>query len=276
MRIVIVGTGDLAYGLASFYRNNNGFDSGNTLQVTKPNLNPKMEGTPLHNTDVPIANFDESIKAADVIILAIPAAALQIFVPEHYSRIKNKILVDPTNSRKNGEDLRALLDVTDVRWVKAFNDVAALEGMVSKASDKTKVPAKMCSPSHESLEVVKSFAEKSLGFDVKVVPYERYADIANSQNSLGTEWVIASVYQFVFFVIFQIYNIFRHHVNKGYEWYNFPLFVTNKALAWVVLHGFASAMIPGRLSRNARKSSLNHADICLFLLLYARYLGSLS
>jgi len=79
------------------------------------------------------------------------------------------------------------------------------------------------------------------------VPYERYADIADSQNALGWEWWVSAAYMFFFFVAFQVYNIFRHHVNKGYEWYSFPLFVTNKALAWTVLHGFTTAMIPGKL-----------------------------
>jgi len=54
----------------------------------------------------------------------------------------------------------------------------------------------------------------------------------------------------------RVYNILRHHVSKGYEWYNFPLFVTNKALAWLVLRGMASCQIPGKYIEGREDSSV--------------------
>jgi len=202
-RVVIVGTGDEAFGLSSFFLKNNGGASGNSLLCTKKNLDPAREGTYLHDTGVRLANFHEAIDQADVVVLAIPAQALRFFIPDNYSILKDKILVDTTNSSIRGEDLRELVSVTDVRWVKAFNDVGAIDGMCSKAHGKDKVPTKMCSPYADALKVVKDFAEESLGMKVKVVPYERYEDIAMHQNSLGTEWLIAGVYMAFWFILFQ-------------------------------------------------------------------------
>lgn len=246
-RVVIIGTGDQALSLCSFFQSNNGGASGNSLLVTKKNLDKVAEGSFFHDTGIKLANFTEAVTQADVVIFAIPARALRVFVPENYSILKDKILVDATNSSVRGEDLHELVNVTDVRWVKAFFDIGAIDGMLSKPYSKFKTASKMCSAYSDSLKVVKEFAEESLGFDVKVVPYERYQDIAMHQNSLGNEWLIAGVYMFFWFCVFQFYNIMRHHVHKGYEYYNLPLFSTNKIIAWLTLHGMTTAMIPGKL-----------------------------
>jgi predicted dinucleotide-binding enzyme len=244
-RVAIVGTGDEALGLCSFFQNNNGECSGHSLVVTKKNLDSEMEGCTFHTTGVPLMNFYKAIAQADVVILAIPARALKVFVTDNYALLKTKILVDGTNSSVKKEDLREVIGATDVKWVKAFFDVGAIDGMVNKPYDKFKTASKMCSPYQDALNTVKDFAEESLGFDVKVVPYERYDDVAVHQNSLGNEWLIAGGYLFFWFCVFQFYNIMRHHVHGGYEWYILPLFTTNKIVAWTALHGMTSAMIPG-------------------------------
>jgi hypothetical protein len=48
-RVAIIGTGDLAYGLAHLYSINKTTSSANVLEVTKPNLG--SEGT-FHDTGV--------------------------------------------------------------------------------------------------------------------------------------------------------------------------------------------------------------------------------
>jgi hypothetical protein len=40
------------------------------------------------------------------------------------------------------------------------------------------------------------------------------------------------------------YNVF-----KGYDWYHLPLQVTNKAICWTALNGFAITMLPGLFAR---------------------------
>lgn len=138
----------------------------------------------------------------------------------------------------------------------------------------------MCSPFSDALSTVKDFAEESLGFDVKIVPHERYDDVVLHQNSFGSEWLIAGTYLFFWFCVFQLYNIMRHHVHKGYEWYNLPLFSSNKIVAWTARHEMTSAMIPGLFAnfhnmwyRDSLRTKLRWLRICLAV---RKHLGVLS
>ena len=187
---VIVGTGNLAYALAHLFRNNNSNSSGNFLEVTKPSI--KESGQTFHDTGVLVNTIDDALCNADIVILAIPAKALKTFVPNYITLLKDKVLVDCTNSTRKGEDLDSLVSSTGIRWVKAFNDLGAIDILSNRVTAKNKAVTKMCSPSKSATETVRRLAEQSFGLDVKVVPYERYSDIVGSQNSLGNEWVHSS------------------------------------------------------------------------------------
>ena len=207
VRTVIVGTGDHAHGLAHLFSINNSESSGNILQITKKKLGGEMT---FHDTGVPLVDFDEALDGAEVVILAIPAKALKIFVAENYSLLKDKILVDATNSSVKGEDLDELLSVTDLRWVKGFNDIGAVDALTKKPYGKKKMHSKMCSPSPEALETVKSIAETSFGLDIKTVPYEKYSEIAQHQDTLGEEWILATIIILITFALCMVYNIVRY------------------------------------------------------------------
>jgi len=114
---------------------------------------------------------------------------------------------------------------------------------------KRKIPTKMCSNSNKALGIVKGFAENSLGFQVKSVPFEQYHIFANHQNKLGQEWVSSTCTMIGVFAVTMAYNIYRHPIEKGYPWRQFPLFVMNKSICWTALWGFAIAQIPGMLAR---------------------------
>ena len=60
-------------------------------------------------------------------ILAIPAATLKAFVTDNIQHLKDRALVDATNSTVRGEGLDAMLCMTNIRWVKAFNDIGAVD-----------------------------------------------------------------------------------------------------------------------------------------------------
>jgi hypothetical protein len=74
----------------------------------------------------------------------------------------------------------------------------------------------MCSPDDEALEMVKKFAETSLGFCIKKVPFEQYSAIAGHQNKVacGQEWVDAIWTIIPLFIFTQIYTIFRYVVHR--------------------------------------------------------------
>ena len=131
VHVAIIGTGDLAYGLAHLFATHNSALTGNSLEVTKPNLG--KEGL-FHDTNVPLADFDDALVRADILILAIPSHGLEKFIFANNGRLKNKILVDVTNG---GEDLYSVLGKTSIRWVKAFNDIGAVDIMLHKSGKQT-------------------------------------------------------------------------------------------------------------------------------------------
>ena len=164
--------------------------------------------------------------------------ALKDFVIANQGKLNGKVLVNATNSYKPDQDLSTILkgisstDTSETssedqgpkiakewawldkklkgfRWVKAFNDVGAIEMLLRKPDVKTKVPSKMCSNSSSALEMFKSFAETSIGFDIKVMPVEKYDVIYNGSDSLGKEWLTAIRTMVGVFLITGLYNMFR-------------------------------------------------------------------
>lgn len=246
VNVTIVGTGDHAYGLSHLYNINNGVEEevdeeaecggsknngkneNNRLVVTKPGL--QSHGL-FHDTGVEYANFDESLDSADIVILAIPSYAIKKFIKTYRARLSNKILVDCTNStKKSGDDLYSVLSMLssssrsssrssktkkkskkkyNFKWVKGLNDFGAVDVLLKKPNSKVKLPTKMCGPDDDALEMVKAFAEKSLGCVVKKIPFEHYLVVAKHQNSIGKEWVKSAWIMVIIFIITQIYNIIR-------------------------------------------------------------------
>jgi len=248
VQAAIVGTGDQAYGLAHLFSNSNSGFSGNFLEVTKPSVHHMQV---FHDTGVAVVTMENALAKADIIILAIPSSQLSGFVHEHLAILRNKILVDVTNSHRPHEDLQSVLGICDhqIRWVKAFNDIGAVDVLLDKPTYKSKRTTKMCAADPNALKVVKAFAEESLGLHVKVVPYERYNDIGMAQNSLGKEWIHAALVLLFVFSYSEFYAVLRYNVFKGYAWFHLPIQVTNKAICWTSLTGMALAQLPGVLAR---------------------------
>jgi predicted dinucleotide-binding enzyme len=278
VRTLIVGTGDHAYGLAHLFSISNSATSGNFLEVTKPSITKK--GPTFHDTGVPVVPFEEGLSCADIVILAFPASGIKRFMSIYIHFLKDKIIVDATNSTIPGEDLHSILAMTGVRWVKAFNDVGAVDVLLKKPDNKYQMVTKMCSSHADAVETLKVFAEDSMGFKVKVVPYEKYNGIADHQNSLGEDWMTAGTIMLIIFVLCEIYSVMRYNVHKGYAWFHLPLQVTNKAICWTALTGFSISQLPGvfaRMSNALYANSLRTKPIWLTRFLAIRkHLGLVS
>ena len=219
---MIVGTGDLAYALAHLYNIHNSTESGNFLEVTKSTITES--GATFHETGVPLVPVDEALENADIVILAIPGGALKSFIPEHIMELKDKVLVDCTNSRRKGEDVDTLLrGTTGIRFVKAFNDLGAADILANKAATKKKPITNMCSPSRGAIDVVRRFAEQSFGVEVQTVPYQYYNKISKAQNSIGSAWSHSIYIMLVTFVLTEFYASWRYNVEKGYAWFHLPI-----------------------------------------------------
>jgi hypothetical protein len=80
---------------------------------------------------------------------------------------------------------------------------------LNNPKSKGKIPTKMCSRFPDAVEMVKAFAETSLGFDAKIVPYNRFHEIAQHQNSAGEDWVKAAYLILVIFGLAELYSIMR-------------------------------------------------------------------
>jgi predicted dinucleotide-binding enzyme len=234
--VTIIGTGDLAHGLAHLFYVNNNNGNGDTavandhyvqrshqLLVTKPGLRPGAtvgSTSTFHETAVPLVDMNEGIARADVIVLAVPASALRLFLAEYHDRIKegNKIVVDATNSPRRGQDVISILTksssppnstTTMIQSVKAFHDIGAVEALLDKPANKRKIPVQMCSNYPNALAVVRAFAEESLGLDVKVIPYQHYGQVAQVQYRLDESWISAIVIMLLLFAVTETYAIFR-------------------------------------------------------------------
>lgn len=156
--VAIVGMGDHAHGLAHLFSMNN-IDNDTTLVVTKPNLQmPPCESTNpfqyFHNTLAHIVSWSQAVAMADVMILAIPAAALGSFVVHHEAQLRQgMILVDPTNSAARGEDLQSLVSPNATPWVKALNDVGATNALLARPTSSKASVTLVCSPFPKAREV---------------------------------------------------------------------------------------------------------------------------
>jgi predicted dinucleotide-binding enzyme len=206
-RVAIVGTGDEAHALAHLFSNYDSETSCNYLEVTKPNV--KKAESVFHDTGVRVVEFESCLYRADVVILAIPARGLNAFLNDNLDLLRDKILVDVSNSSIRGEDLNSALGMTDIKFVKAFNDIGAVDMLLNKPTDKHKIETKMCSKYPEAVDVVKRFAERSLGMNVKVIPYENYFHIAGHQNTLGVNWMNAAFLMMTVFTVAEVYAILR-------------------------------------------------------------------
>ena len=254
LHTVIIGTGDMAYGLCHLFRNHNYNSKDYTLHVTKPGLSTdygRKSHRFFHDTNVQLIGMSEALQYADIVIFATPSSALKQVTNDYYSLLKDKILVDITNSTVPGEDLHSMLDlVPNSRWVKGLNDVGAVDILLDKPSSKKPLTTILCGNNVQAVQAVKKFAQEALGFDfVKIVPHSRYHDISMNQTSMNQEYNHAAYIMIILFVLTEVYAIMRYHVWKGYEWYHLPLQVTNKAICWTSLDTLSLCMIPGLMAR---------------------------
>jgi predicted dinucleotide-binding enzyme len=254
----MIGAGDLGHGLCHVYKYNVEKDTNYTLEVTEPLKAKKptiAAGETFHDTSVPVVHLDESIDLADILVLAIPPYALQSFITENLEALKSGIVVDCTNSSNPGEDVKGVLESivgyhsSDVRWVKAFNDTGAGQLLSQTVTLKSKFTTKICGSDPDAVETVKDLAEKAFGFDVKVVPLDFYDSLATHQNTLGAEWLHSTFLLLAIFALAEIYAIVRYNHWAGYDWFHLPIQVTNKAICWTAIYGFALAQLPGTVAK---------------------------
>lgn len=249
MRVIVVGTGDKAHGLANMYESNAKRGSVD-LVFTEPI--PTKSYAPF-NQYVSVEPYPEALERADIVILAIPAYALENFLVRNFSLVKdnNITLVDLTNEDASKKDLKATMVALGIqydRWVKAFNDTGAMEEMQFQVSDKKSLRTKVCGPNEESVLQVIEFA-KLLGFSPKEIPFDQYSKMRGHQDTIGWEWKHASALMMALFLLIFTYVTIQVSGRPNFQWYTLLGRHSSKMFAWTAVWGFSLSLLPGTTIR---------------------------
>ena len=247
-KVVVVGTGDKAHGLANMYDLHSKKDGHYKVVFTEPM--PSKIIDPFDSDFITIEHFPECLATADVIILAIPSYALESFLISNFTLLKQGcVLVDATNP--TGKDLQgtlAALNITSDHWVKAFNDTGAIQELTSNLRGKMKLAASICGPNEQDVKEIVAIA-KFLGYHPSIVPFDQYESLKTSQDNIGWEWVHATWVMLVLFAISFTYVTVQVSGRPNFQWYTLLARHSSKMFAWTAVWGFALSLLPGTIIR---------------------------
>eukprot|EP00970_Alexandrium_tamarense_P004338 scaffold723_cov298-Alexandrium_tamarense.AAC.10 len=250
-KVVVVGSGDKAHGLAHMYECNAHKESYD-LVFTEPLQAKKVAP---FNTFVSIESFPEALNNADICILAIPSYALETFLIQNFSLLKKDcILVDLTNANKDKKDLKstiASIGISYDRWVKALNDTGAIQELQHHAGGKSRFATNVCGPNEDCVQEVVELS-KVLGYTAKVVPIDQYNHLKITQQTIGWEWTHATAFMVALYALVFTYVIVQASGRPRFEWYTVLGRHLNKTFAFTATWGFAFSLLPGTLMRLIR------------------------
>ena len=113
MQIALIGTGKIGGTLGEKWRR-----AGHT--VVYGSRSPGADGP----GGAPVVTIDQAIAGADVVVFAIPGAAVSAVVAEHGAALASKVVVDATN-RMGGPVVNSRAEIVaaapDALYVRAFN-----------------------------------------------------------------------------------------------------------------------------------------------------------
>ncbi|KAL7541472.1 hypothetical protein ACHAXR_011754 [Thalassiosira sp. AJA248-18] len=248
-KVVIVGTGDKSKGLTHMYECH--ANKGGLFNVVVTEPLPLKRTEPFHNC-ISVEKFPEALGNADIVILALPSYVLESFLVQNYSLLKERcILVDLTNASKKNNDLKGAIDALNLdcdRWVKAFNDTGAIQEMQHHVTSKTKLSTQICGPNEDNVNEIYALA-KELGYSADVVPFDQYEELQSSGETIGWEWIHATVVMLILFLSTMVYVMIQASGRRRFEWYQIMCRYTSKMFAWTCMYGFTFSMLPGTLIR---------------------------
>ena len=243
-KVVVVGTGDKAHGIAHMYQCHAKKDGWCNLIFTEPLLTKKINP---FNEFVSIEGT-ECLANADIVILALPSYALDSFLIQNFSILnKHCIMVDLTNASKDRKDLKGALEALNVkndRWVKALNDTGAVQELQHQVTSKTRLSTKVCGPNEECVSGIVALA-KELGYSTEVVPIDQYEELKLSQD-IGWEWIHATIFMVILFLLTMIYVMLQVSGRPNFQWYTILARHSSKMFAWTSVYGFAFSLLPGQ------------------------------
>lgn len=252
-KVVVVGTGNKATGLSKMYTLHSKKDGHYKLVFTEPMPTKMMDS--FDSDHVTIEHFPECLATADIVVILIPSYAIESFLVQNYTLLKEGcILVDATNptGTKDLRDTLEALHITSDDWVKAFNDTGAIQEMQSSLKDKMKLTTSVCGPSDRCVKEIVALA-RFLGYSPTVVPIDQYESLQSSQDNIGWEWIHATTVMILLFAIAFTYVTVQVSGRPNFQWYTLLARHSSKMFAWTAVWGFALSLLPGTIIRLLRQ-----------------------
>jgi len=218
-----------------------------SMRVASP-TREYVPGSSLHDTGIKFIDLVQGLQESDVIILAIPGKAMAVFIEQYadYMKESNKLIIDINNDPSAHE--AETFNKYDLRWVKGFNDVGAID-LLSRKNKKSKPKTRISGRDIYAVDEARKFAESALGFDVAVV--EHHKRKATEQESLGKEWKHATYVAFFLYLAY-LAVVTTHYYKRWpfpYEGYKWPTVTQNKIVSCVSVSLFALSVMPGTIAR---------------------------
>ena len=135
----------------------------------------------------------------------------------------------------------------NLRWVKAFNDVGAVD-IISRKS-KSKLATRMSAVDSAALSAAKDFAEIAMGFEVQASYHNDRK--TSEQNSIGKEWKHAAYVALFFYTAFLLIVVATYYIVWPYPipGYQFSVKSHNKVMSSTAMSLFAFSLLPGTFAR---------------------------
>lgn len=215
-----------------------------SISIASPTREFKPNTT-FHNTGVAFVELKEGMKNAEVIVLCIPGRVMGTFLDEHFEDLKHALLIDVNNDPEAHE--AEAFEKYDLIWVKAFNDIGAVDILTRKS--KSRPSTRMSARDPYALADAKNFAETALGFDVQALSHAERK--ASEQNSIGKEWKHSAYIAFAIYTFYFIIVICTHFLRFPFpvDRHTFPINLHNKVMSSTALTLFALSLIPGTCVR---------------------------
>jgi predicted dinucleotide-binding enzyme len=254
MQVAIVGTGQMAQGLASVARSSGGSINYKITLGTRHRTTMQCQG-------VDVREIEEAVASAHIVILAIPTVALPGLVSDlgRLGLFQGKVVVDVTNPSaadlaklEFGGDVASVaewlqLQLDGVAVVKAFNNLAAFR--LQQAGPNTILHTVAASDSPEALAQVAAFAS-ACGIQVRQVHSISYSRALESEQRKAAldDWIGPAIVMALVFSAAYLYCTIKKHAQSGSLLSN-SVQTTNSALAWQAITGMAIVYLPGALAR---------------------------
>ena len=205
-------------------------------------------------TDVRVTTIGDALRLANLIILALPAAAIVPTLTEFKDGTTGKILVDVTNPDEGKQEERKAesqaeciaKSFPDASVVKAFNTLSAyaIEFDYTSAVRRVYVAGDDDDACCEVREVV-----RTIGFTpVRFGRLSKASELEGMQRELFGNWAVPLVVSGIILVSWFCYALWRFHSGPGSEWVRLPLKTMNKVIGATAITQLSLCYLAGGIA----------------------------